>query len=261
MIEDDFFRWAQDPIPGRQDCGTFKYRNVLEMEILDIQILNTKNFPEVYKALTGLRFPIQVADVLEFRAVLNEAVDHYDEPELTPAYREFSEALHSAINSFGVESRHHSERLLKLLSLLRSLHYRHSLNSRDTEVQCRERLEASRAAHQRSFKLGVFTIVAGLTAGVVWFMFPEISWAIKLITLGSAYLSWNYFHSLPILEREIKELNAELNDVLRRRIKTVDWKLLIHKMSLLMGYKKVAGVEVFNLEHEKSNRGQNYHFN
>ena len=71
---------------------------------------------------------------------------------------------------------------------------------------------------------------------------------IAVVTLAAGYLAWDYFHSLPVLEREQKELNTELNNLLRVRVSNVDWKMLIHKLSLLMGFKKVSGIEVFNIE-------------
>jgi len=196
----------------------------------------------------GLRFPIRVADVLDLRAALNEAVDQYQEPANSPTYREFVEALESAIASFGVENRRHSDRLVKLLTLLRDIHYSHSIASRDKEVDLRTRLDTSRESYVRSKRYGVIALVFGVGCATTWAAMPIAGWVIKLLTLASGYMAWDYFHSLPILEREERELNRELNNLLRERITNVDWKMLIHKLSLLMGFKKVSGIEVFNME-------------
>lgn len=218
------------------------------METLTTQILTPGNFPKFYRSVVGLRFPIKVADVLDLRAVLNEAMDQYEEPANSPTYREFVDALESAIVSFGVENRRHSDRLVKLLTLLRDIHYSHSISSRDKEVDLRTRLDTSRESRIRSKRYGIIALTFGIGCAFTWAVMPTAGWSIKLLTLASGYMAWDYFHSLPILERDQKELGQELNDLLRERITNVDWKMLIHKLSLLMGFKKVSGIEVFNIE-------------
>ncbi len=218
------------------------------MEALTNQILTPGNFPKFYRTVVGLRFPIKVADVLDLRAVLNEAMDQYKEPANSPTYREFVDALESAITSFGVENRRHSDRLVKLLTLLRDIHYSHSISSRDKEVELRTRLDTSRESHIRSKRYGIISLVVGVGSAIAWTAMPAAGWSIKLLTLAAGYMAWDYFHSLPVLEREQKESNRELNNLLRERITSVDWKMLIHKLSLLMGFKKVSGIEVFNIE-------------
>ncbi len=218
------------------------------MEALTNQILTPGNFSKFYKTIVGLRFPIRVADVLDLRAVLNEAVDHYQEPANSPTYREFVDALESAIASFGVENRRHADRLVKLLTLLRDVHYNHSIASRDKEVDFRARLNMLRDSHAKSKRYGVMALVFGVGSAITWAAIPVAGWAIKLLTLVAGYMAWDYFHSLPVLEREEKELNRELNNLLRERVTSVDWKMLIHKLSLLMGFKKVSGIEVFNMD-------------
>ncbi len=218
------------------------------MEALDNQILTPRNFPKFYRTVVGLRFPIRVADVLDLRSVLNEAVDLYEEPANSPTYREFVDALETAITSFGVESRRHADRLVKLLTLLRDVHYSHSISSRDKELDLRARIKVSRESYVRSKRYGVVSLVFGIGCAIAWAAMPVSGWTIKLLTLVAGYMAWDYFHSQPILEREEKELNRELNALLRERITSVDWKMLIHKLSLLMGFKKVSGIEVFNIE-------------
>ncbi|KPK53841.1 MAG: hypothetical protein AMS22_06790 [Thiotrichales bacterium SG8_50] len=220
------------------------------METITHYTLTPTHFPKFYRLLSGLRFPIRVAEVLELRSVLNEAVDKFDEPDDSPSYREFVEALESAIHSFGVESRRHADRLIKLLTLLRDVHYQHSINSRDKEVELRTRLEDTQLAKMRSTRYGLVSMLVAIGAALYWATVPEASWVIKGMTLLATYLSWDFFHSLPTLDREQKSTNKELNDLLRERISNVDWKMLIHKLSLLMGYKKVSGVEVFNMDED-----------
>lgn len=221
------------------------------METLSNQILTPGNFPKFYRTVVSLRFPIRVADVLDLRSVLNEAADIYKEPANSPSYREFVDALETAILSFGVENKRHADRLVILLTLLRDIHYSHSISSRDKEVDLRTRLKASRESHVHSKRFGLVSLVFGIACAIAWVAMPFAGWMIKLLTLGVGYMSWGYFHSLPTLEREEKELNRELNALLRERVTKVDWKMLIHKLSLLMGFKKVAGIEVFRMEDDE----------
>jgi hypothetical protein len=211
--------------------------------------LTSRNFPRFYRLVSSLRFPIDVSEVLELRAILNDAVDHAPEPVLTPAYREFREALYSAIDSFGLESKRHCERLLAILVVLRDLHYRHSISSRDAETALRIQQEEIRNARRRSLNYGVAAL--GLVAGLAayWFVKIQPGWAVEAATLIASYGALDYFRSLPLLDRERRRVNTEINDVLRERVSAMDWKMLIHKLSLLMGYKRVSGVAVFHGEH------------
>jgi hypothetical protein len=131
---------------------------------------------------------------------------------------------------------------------LRDIHYNHSIGSRDKEVALRARIDTSRESSIRSKRYGKIALVVGAGSAFAWAVMPVAGWGIKLLTLAAGYMAWDYFHSLPVLEREQKDLNRELNDIIRERIANVDWKMLIHKLSLLMGFKKVSGIEVFNIE-------------
>lgn len=211
--------------------------------------LTARNFPRFYRLVSSLRFPIDVSDVLELRSILNDAVDHMPEPTLTPDFRDFREALYSAIDSFGVEGKRHRERLLNILVMLRELHYNHSIASRDAENALRVQLEQVRIARRRSLNYGVgsMALVAGLA--VYWFASVNPGWMIEATALLGSYAALDYFRSIPLLERQRRRINADINDVLRERVRGMDWKMLIHKLSLLMGYKRISGVSVFHGEH------------
>jgi hypothetical protein len=73
-------------------------------------------------------------------------------------------------------------------------------------------------------------------------------WLAQAAALGSAVVALRYFHSLPRLDREMEQHTLELNEVLRKRLDTLNWRTLIHKLSLLLGYKKIHGIEVFASE-------------
>ncbi len=79
---------------------------------------------------------------------------------------------------------------------------------------------------------------------------------IKLLTLGLAYMTWDSFHTLPRLDDEPKFLTPALNEVLRLRVESVNWKRLIHKLSLILGYKQIPGIVVFRMDATDGNVGQ-----
>jgi hypothetical protein len=72
--------------------------------------------------------------------------------------------------------------------------------------------------------------------------------ALKLAVLGGAVLAFLFIHALPKFDANMERLTRELNDVLRKRVDTLNWRTLIHKLSLLLGYKKIQGIEVFRHE-------------
>jgi hypothetical protein len=43
---------------------------------------------------------------------------------------------------------------------------------------------------------------------------------------------------------------------LRNRLDTLNWKTLIHKLSLILGYKQIQGIEVFRHNHLPGSQGE-----
>jgi hypothetical protein len=216
--------------------------------------LTTGDFPDFYARVLALRFPISVAEVLELRDLINHSADVYEEPADIPQNREFRESLEAAIQSFGIENRQHSERLLRVLSMLRSMHYQHTIASRDAEQRIRRFQVENRSARQHSLRNGVLALLTLLGTGLTWYTLGEAGWLLKLLPLGAAVIALGYFHALPLLDREMERLTQELNVVLRKRVETLNWRTLIHKLALLLGYKQIQGVDVFRHEHAESGR-------
>ncbi|MHB8455038.1 MAG: hypothetical protein ACYDDO_10160 [Acidiferrobacterales bacterium] len=223
--------------------------------------LTAASFPAFYSKITSMRFPLAVEEVLELRSMVNHTADIFAEPDDTPQYREFRESLLTAIHSFGIENKHHSERLLKLLAVLRELHYQHTVDSRDTEQRLRAAIADGKDARSRSVHYGIYALLATAVCVIVWFGMQNPNWPIKALTTVFALLGWDYFHSLPILEREMDRNTKQLNEVLRKRVDGLNWRTLIHKLSLILGYKQIQGVEVFrhNQEHDRTYRPRTYH--
>jgi hypothetical protein len=215
--------------------------------------LTPDNFHAFYTKFVNLRFPMKVANVLELRYLVNHTVDKYKEPPLTPDYRQFSESLQSAIDSF-VDNQRHRERMLKILSMLRDIHYTHSINSRNAETRLRDAMEVNRDVRAKSVRYGLFFILAAVSFIIVWLAMNNPSWIIKLLPAGYSYIALRYFHKIPVLDQEIDKLTLDLNDVLRRRVNSLNWRTLIHKLALVLGYKRVPGVEVFHIDGEHVDR-------
>jgi hypothetical protein len=211
--------------------------------------LTTREFPDFYARVLALRFPISVAEVLELRDLINHSADVYEEPADLPQNREFRESLEGAIQSFGIENRQHGERLLRVLSMLRSMHYQHTIASRDAEQRIRQLQAENRSARKRSLRNGVLSLLALAGTSTAWYILGEIDWLLKLLPLGAAVMALGYFHVLPILDREMERLTQDLNAILRKRVDTLNWRMLIHKLALLLGYKQIQGVDVFRHEH------------
>ncbi|MEK7759035.1 MAG: hypothetical protein AAB304_05475, partial [Pseudomonadota bacterium] len=121
--------------------------------------LTTRDFPYFYARVLALRFPISVAEVLELRDLINHSADVYEEPADIPQNREFRESLESAIHSFGIENRQHGERLLRVLSMLRNMHYQHTIASRDAEQRQRQLQADNRATRRHSLRNGVLALL------------------------------------------------------------------------------------------------------
>jgi hypothetical protein len=222
--------------------------------------LTPDGFHTFYTKFINLRFPMKIAHVLELRYLINHAVDHYKEPSPTPSYRQFRDSLQSALDSFGIDNQRHSERMLKILSMFRDIHYAHSIASRDAERQLREAMERNRDDYAKAVRYGLFFIFAGVSFIVIWLAIPSAHLIVKLLPALYCWFSLRYFHKLPALDKEHDKLTQDVNDVLRRRVNSLNWKTLIHKLALVLGYKRVQGVEVFDVDvdHEQINRSA-YH--
>lgn len=221
--------------------------------------LTTDSFPDFYTRILNLRFPISVAEVLELRDLINHSADVYEEPADIPQNREFRESLESAIQSFGIENRHHGERLLGVLGMLRSMHYRHTISSRDAEQRLRRQQTENRSARAHSLRYGAIAFVTMAGTGLVWLALAETGWLLRLLTLLAAVVTLGYFHSLPLLDREMERVTRDLNAVLRKRVDTLNWRTLIHKLALLLGYKKIEGIEVFRQHPEAGHNPHHLH--
>ena len=222
-------------------------KNLPAREINTLQ-LTSSDFPSFYNTVLGLRFPLDVAQVLELRFLINNAADAYRRPAANVEDRQFREALRRAVMSFSIDNERHRERLIRVLTMIRDLHTTHLVDSRVAELNLRAILKDLHRARAQTVRHGLYSLIAAIFAGLAWLGSADPGWTIKLLTLGLAYMSWDSFHSLPEIEREPDYMMPLLNEVLRRRVETVNWKRLIHKLALILGYKQIPGIVVFRLD-------------
>jgi len=228
-------------------------------DTLSGHILTTESFPDFYARILALHFPISVAEVLELRDLINHSADVYEEPDHLPQNREFRDSLEGAIHSLGIENRHHCERMLGVLGMLRGMHYQHTIASRDTEQRLRRHQAANRTARIHNLRNGMVALALMTFSGMAWLILADVGWVLKFLPLLSAVVALGYFHSLPLLERDLVRVTGDLNEVLRKRVETINWRNLIQKLALLLGYKKIEGVEVFRHQHPEADGALRLH--
>jgi hypothetical protein len=212
--------------------------------------LTAETFPVCYRRLKALRFPMNVAEVLELRALLNQAIENFPSAENTPDMRDFREMRLSEMDRREINRPHHREKLLALLTLVRELHYQHSTASRDSEVAVRVRLSQNEESLLRTRRyayaaLGLMVTLLGLT-----FLFEPLNLAGKIAATIAGWFAFEFFHSLPTFNQEEADLHAQLNEVLRNRVAAVDWKTLVHHLSLVLGFQQQEHGAVFRMESE-----------
>jgi low affinity Fe/Cu permease len=208
-----------------------------------------ESFSFFYKKLIGLRFPIDVAEILELRSLFNQTLDAMEEIPESRDFQHFSDARQAEIDALKIEKKQHGQRLLKLLALIREFHFAHSLQSRDTENHLRKALSDNNKARIRSIHYGQITFIVALISAFIWVAFNP-GWVIQIFTVGLAYLFGDYFYSLSILKRDSVELDRQLQELLKRRVKTLNWQVLTRNISLILGYAKISGVQAFLIDKE-----------
>jgi len=213
--------------------------------------LTSETFESIYNTIVGLKFPMEVARVLELRYLLNHTVDSYAEPLPTPDYREFREALQNVLDSVGVDNKRHSERMLRILSMMRELHYAYSIKTRDTENALRAEMANNRKRRQRGVRYALGLTLAAILSGILWLGAPELDWPIKTLTAAFALGAWLYLRTLPALDRALVELEKQMSQLQRHRVRSIHWRLLAQKLALLLGFKRSNDVEVFIIDTER----------
>jgi hypothetical protein len=212
--------------------------------------LSAETFESFYHTVSGLKFPLDVAQVLELRSVINQAVDSFPEPVSTPAYREFCDALQTVINAIGIENKAHSERMMRILIMIRDLHYTYTINTRDQENRLQHEIATKREQRTLSRRYGWVYSVGTVGAAAIWFGLAEAAWTVQLLTLGLAVGAWAHWHAVPAIDNRIALLERQAQQLQQARVKSIHWRLLVQKLALILGFKRDNRVEVFRLDPE-----------
>lgn len=206
------------------------------------------NFPDFYRRMVGLRFPLEVADILELRDSLNQAVDHRLEPTASRDYIHFCSLHRPQIAALGINKDHHAQRLFKLLAMLRELHLAHSIESRDAEAKLRAALARNEKASTQSRGYAKVALGVALIAASLWVALIDPGWFVRIVTVAAGYLSADYFYSLTILQRERNILGGQLRTLLDRRVHALNWPTVVRNLALILGYARISGVQAFVVE-------------
>jgi len=213
--------------------------------------LTAETFESIYNTIVGLKFPMEVARVLEMRYLINHTVDLFAEPLPTPDYREFRDALLTVIDGVGVDNKRHSDRMLRILCMLRELHYAYSIKTRDAENTLRADMTDNRQRRLRGVRYALGLTLATILSAIFWLGLPELDWPIKALTAAFALGAWLYLRTLPALDRALTELEKRMSQLQRHRVRSIHWRVLAQKLSLLLGFKRSSEVEVFIIDTEQ----------
>jgi hypothetical protein len=213
--------------------------------------LTPETFESLYNTIVGLKFPMDVARVLELRYLINHTVDAFTEPAPTIDYREFRDALQTVVDAIGIDNKRHSERMLRILCMMRELHYAYSVKTRDAENALRVEMSENRRRRRSAIRHAIELTLAAIFCGILWLGLPELDWPIKALTGAFAIGAWLYSRTLPALDRALSELEKRMNQLQRHRVRSIHWRLLAHKLALLLGFKRNSDVEVFIIDTEQ----------
>ena len=223
---------------ARKKMSTKKQRRLQQNEALLQQHITVSNFPETYRKLVCLRFPLDVAEIIELRDMVNQSLERSDLFNTTPGFQDFAATLTDAIELSGVERQHHADKMVGILALFRELHYKHTLMSRNREIQLDQLREQNCESHENSGRFGVAALLTAIMGFIALLAVPESGWLLKGITIVSAIAALDFFQSRHIFEREQKILNDEFNTVLRERVDKINWGKLTSNLASILGYRK-----------------------
>lgn len=209
------------------------------------QQLTVKSFPAFYRRLMGLHFPLEVAEIIDLRDILQHASDDFRAHPQKRKHRHFGAVASEEIQTLGVRATHHRDKLLQILIMLRDLYYTHHRRSLETERSLRRRRASNREAKKISIKYGALALAATTLGVATWAALGDIAWPVKTVTVLLAYVSLDCFYSLSVLNRYYHRLGQELDAVRQVRVRSFRWKHLAYRIALILGYLHPAAVSAF----------------
>ncbi|MHB1512538.1 MAG: hypothetical protein ACYCTF_05475 [Acidiferrobacter sp.] len=207
-------------------------------------------FPFFYRRLVGLRFPIEVAEILEMRYLCHHAIDQSGRDDREYEWDEFAASRMADMEHVGIQKPAHRERLSRLLLLLKDYYGLHKTGSAVAEDELRQGLADNRFAQERSRSYGKIAGIAAIVAALSSILLSPPAILMQGVAILFAYLSLDSFYGIAVLRREERRLAAQLSEVLRRRVRTVNWRAVVRQTGAILGYTTPMGGEAFRLEQE-----------
>ncbi len=207
-------------------------------------------FPFFYRRLISLRFPIDVGEILELRYLSHHVIDHAENDGLGREFGEFATERRRDMDDLNISKANHRERLTQLLLLIRDYQKAHAARSDADEAKLRAEIDRNHFAQRQSRHYGKTAGIAALITAASSFLLSPPAILMQGLTVFLTYLSFDYFYSQSTLRREEHILSRELGDVLRHRVRAVNWKAVVRQTSAILGYTRPRGGEAFRIEHE-----------
>jgi hypothetical protein len=212
---------------------------------LATQRLGVDTFPDFYRKLVHLRFPLDVAEVIDLRDIINQAAGEFTEPVSTTGYRRLVAAVRSEIEALGVDRTDHRAKLTHILVMLRCLHQAHRATTRQAlRALCRGQ-RANREARRLSIRYGVMLVVAAIIGLLAWLGIEDVAWPVKAGTMLLSYLALDYFFSLTVLAQDYRRLAQALERLRGEQVRSFQWRILVKHVALILGYTQRFVTEPF----------------
>lgn len=212
---------------------------------LATQRLGVESFPDFYRKLMHLRFPLDVADVIDLRDIINQAAGQFTEPVPTAEYRRFVTAVRSEVETFGVNRTDHQAKITHILVMLRCLQQAHRATTREARRTLCCRQQANRKARRLSIRYGAMLLVAAIIGLVAWLVIQDVAWPVRAGTVLLAYLAFDHFFSLTVLAQDDRRLVHALERMRGEEIRHFDWRTLVKHVALILGYTRRYATEPF----------------
>ncbi len=192
-----------------------------------------------------LRLPLDVAEVIDLRDIINQAAGEFTEPVPTTGYRRFVAAVRSEIEALSIDRTDHRAKITHILVMLRCLQQAHSATARQARRALRRRQRANREARRLSIRYGVMLLVAAIIGLFAWFVIEDVVWPVRAGTVLLTYLAFDYFFSLTVLAQDYRRLAQALERLSAEQIRHFEWRTLVKHIALILGYTHRFATEPF----------------
>lgn len=212
---------------------------------LATQRLNVDSFPDFYRKFMCLRLPLDVAEVIDLRDVINQAAGEFTEPVPTEGHRRFVAGVRSEIDALGINRTDHRAKIIHILVMLRCLQQAHRATVRRTGRALCSGQRANRKARKLSIRYGIVLLLAAIVGLVAWLAIENVTWSVKAATVLLAYLAVDCFFSLTVLAQDYRRLTQAVEHLRGEEIRRFEWRILVKHVALILGYTHRFATEPF----------------